>query len=345
MANDNYNSSPFTPQYTLIQKIKELQDHVKTIYENEEQFNQRIAKLESKSIQFITLENVDLTADSSVEIDFSAADFGKAGGVKNCKLFIICSHGPVEYGARPVIFELSKFKQDLSLNEITFNGNVFSVSSDDKYVDTISAVATLNPHKIRIKFARVSLNFESVSVYTVDDDIDMLSSEFLDTLKLGDIIFSTTEDAIFIVNTRNDESIKLICPIYNMYYEYSYDENDSNWYFVNDYKILASGLDFGQLTHSFNELDSTLKQIVEDAIEDNMQDGVSCTIAQWNVIKKLLNESLYIFYNGYSLIKILITDIEGYTFGMGSQFMDNGASLHLAYDSNNQKLFGKFMEI
>lgn len=217
MANDNYNSSPFTPQYTLIQKIKELQDHVKTIYENEEQFNQRIAELESKSIQFIVLENVDLTADTSIDLDFSAADYGKASGVKNCKLFIICSHGPSEYGARPVIFELSKFKQDLSLNEITFNGNVFSVSSDDKYVDTISAVATFSLGKIRIKFARVSLNFDLETIphiFEIGSSTDVTS--VFNQLKVCDMInqgdervyilsyIDNADSAFFVIDFPND---------------------------------------------------------------------------------------------------------------------------------------------
>lgn len=178
MANDNYNSSPFTPQYTLIQKIKELQDHVKTIYDNEDEFNNRITELESKSIQVIVLENVDLSGSTDITLDFSAADYGKAGGTKNCKLFIVCSYGPSEYGARRLIFELSKFKQDLSLNEISFSANIFDISSDNKYVDTISAVATLSLQKIRIKFAR--FNFTNLIINSLETNGNALIGNDLD---------------------------------------------------------------------------------------------------------------------------------------------------------------------
>lgn len=74
-------------------------------------------------------------------------------------------------------------------------------------------------------------------------------------------------------------------------------------------------LDFASLTHSFNELDPTIKQIVEDAIADADTNGVACTQAQWNEIKSLLDKSLYLQYGSYSLIKSYFNGIDKYVFG------------------------------
>lgn len=77
--------------------------------------------------------------------------------------------------------------------------------------------------------------------------------------------------------------------------------------------LYAEEINFVQLTHSFNELDPTLKALCESAI--NAQTPVSCTQQQWNTIKKLLDKSLYFNYNGISMIKSIVDGIDMYSFG------------------------------
>lgn len=74
----------------------------------------------------------------------------------------------------------------------------------------------------------------------------------------------------------------------------------------------ANKLNFSQLTHSFNELDPTLKALCESAVNNG---EVACTQEQWNVIKALLDKSLYFNYNGVNMIKSLFDGIEKYSFG------------------------------
>lgn len=94
-------------------------------------------------------------------------------------------------------------------------------------------------------------------------------------------------------------------------------------------------LNITNLTHSFNELDSTLKTLVESAITA-ASTGVSCTQPQWDAIKTLLDKSLYLNYNGYSMIKACI-NLDFYLFG--SQMTGYGSSLMISYDEDNSKLY------
>lgn len=105
----------------------------------------------------------------------------------------------------------------------------------------------------------------------------------------------------------------------------------------------APKLNFEALTHSFNELDPTLKQIVEDAIDDGDQDGVACSEAQWSVIKSLLEKSLYLNYGNWSMIKGTTDGFTTYTFGIKS--IAYGAQLSINYNVADKLLFALFEEL
>lgn len=109
----------------------------------------------------------------------------------------------------------------------------------------------------------------------------------------------------------------------------------------------ANKLNFAELTHSLAELDSTLRQLVEDAIDDSSQ-GVACTQAQWDVIKALLDKSLYFNYENVSMIKTFTNGINMYTFG-GLSYTGESVyteyTLGFYYDSGNENLSCKFIEI
>lgn len=104
----------------------------------------------------------------------------------------------------------------------------------------------------------------------------------------------------------------------------------------------ASKLNYSQLTHSLAELDSTLTQIVQDAIDDAWADGVSCTQEQWNTIKALLDKSLYFNYNGVTLIKSFTDD--NHEYGFGVTHSQAGYSLDFYYSDDNL-LYAKYDEI
>lgn len=102
----------------------------------------------------------------------------------------------------------------------------------------------------------------------------------------------------------------------------------------------ASKLNFSQLTHSFNELDPTLKALCKSAILAGST-GVACTQAQWNVIKSLLDKSLYFNYEGTSMIKTYSTGIGTYAFGGVSLVegqVDHGFSLYFYYNADDEVL-------
>lgn len=92
---------------------------------------------------------------------------------------------------------------------------------------------------------------------------------------------------------------------------------------------------FQGLTHSFAELDETLKAIVKNAL-DNQGTPVSCSQAQWIEIKSLLDKSLYLKYNTYSLCKVLSDGMEFYIFGdTGSEI---GVRLQIQFITDDLKL-------
>ena len=95
-------------------------------------------------------------------------------------------------------------------------------------------------------------------------------------------------------------------------------------------------LNFAQLTHSFNELDPTLKALCESAVNNE----VACTQEQWNVIKALLDKSLYFNYNGVNMIKSLFDGIENYSFGsMGGGDTGFKISFHFISDLSLLSIF------
>ena len=96
-------------------------------------------------------------------------------------------------------------------------------------------------------------------------------------------------------------------------------------------------------THSFNELDQVLQELIQDAIQDNGSSGVACTQAQWNTIKALLDKSLYISYNGFSMIKASTNGIETYCFGLTDG--NYGASLSFNFIISSGLLFAVYFEI
>ena len=93
-------------------------------------------------------------------------------------------------------------------------------------------------------------------------------------------------------------------------------------------------LNFALLTHSFNELDATLKQIVDDAIDDAWTDGVACSQEQWTSIKALLDDSLYLSYGDWSMIKNAVgINGRGYRFGCTSNAI-GGPYLNIKWENN-----------
>ena len=105
---------------------------------------------------------------------------------------------------------------------------------------------------------------------------------------------------------------------------------------------------FVGLTHSFAELDETLQTLVQSAIDDGAENGVACSEAQWNLIKALLDKSLFVNYQGYSLIKTATDGIASYLFG--SNLVSNAAysgvfHLEFNYDAENTTLYGLKDEI
>lgn len=103
----------------------------------------------------------------------------------------------------------------------------------------------------------------------------------------------------------------------------------------------ASRLNFANLTHSFNELDETLQQIIEDAISTGT---ASCTQAQWNVIKALLDKSLYLNYDGTSMIKSNTNGIDNYLFGVAIP-EQTGSAFEIGFGAEASTLFAYYYVI
>ena len=101
---------------------------------------------------------------------------------------------------------------------------------------------------------------------------------------------------------------------------------------------------FTRMTHSFAELDSTLRGIIDAAILDGGQSGVACTLHQWQAIKNLLDKSLYLYYSDTSLIKTLSNGINNYVFGSGMGQMV-GRMMEINYDTSYSKLYILISEI
>lgn len=96
------------------------------------------------------------------------------------------------------------------------------------------------------------------------------------------------------------------------------------------------------LTHSFNELDQALQDLVNDAIAE-AGNGVVCTQVQWNAIKELLDKSLYLNYNGNSMIKCTSDGL--YTYVFGDIAVNYGYRIEIYYDITNTRLFMEYQEL
>ena len=105
-------------------------------------------------------------------------------------------------------------------------------------------------------------------------------------------------------------------------------------------KLVEKLVDFSKMTHSFSELDPTLEGIVEDAIRDDFGEGVACTQEQWIAIKHLLDSSLYIKYNNFSMIKT-VYKTDSYVFGSVGNIQTD-SSFELVFNSIDNKLFAKY---
>ncbi len=113
--------------------------------------------------------------------------------------------------------------------------------------------------------------------------------------------------------------------LYIEYYENGDFVNNTYYGYDGASEVRPSALD--GLTHSFDELDSTLKAIVDDAIDGG---STSCTEQQWNTIKQLLDKTLYLSYEGLSLIKGASNGIDTYMFGCrGANY---GYTFEIYYD-------------
>ena len=98
---------------------------------------------------------------------------------------------------------------------------------------------------------------------------------------------------------------------------------------------------FAGFTHSLNELDPTLKTLCETAMAE--QQPQTCTQAQWNNIKALLDKSLYFHYGDWNMLKLVDDGIDNYVFG--SAHFNVGASLEFIHDGVQEKLAVAFTEV
>lgn len=182
---------------------------------------------------------------------------------------------------------------------------------------------------------------KSPTFWETDDNLDNLSSELLEQLQKGDIIFSSAdEESAFVdyiyVGTSTDIIIKEFNSLFIILFTYT-KESDEWSCIVDEAPLTMSGL-----THSFNELDPTLKSICETAISTG--DAQSCSHEQWSVIKALLDKSLYFNFSGQSMIKTYFNGINSYTFGIIDE--DNlGAILEFAYNSSANTISVSYTEV
>lgn len=210
---------------------------------------------------------------------------------------------------------------------------------DQKQIDQLAEL--LNGHIPNEKFKELIESLGGISLkagYYIWKDTTLVNVEELPEDYNGFCIeINYDNDAIFLAMVENQAftSHTMIDP---SAITFSYDGE-----YCNVTKKGVDKLDFTQLTHSFNELDPTLKQIVDDAITDGATDGVACSEAQWSAIKSLLDKSLYLSYDGYSLIKTWFDGINYYTFGYLGDVQ--GSSLEISYNDTDALLYIKPLDI
>lgn len=100
--------------------------------------------------------------------------------------------------------------------------------------------------------------------------------------------------------------------------------------------LKANNIDFSLLTHSFNELDPTLKALCESSITD--KEAKPCTQAQWDTIKSLVDKSLYFNYSGINMIKSSFDGISSYRFGNDYPQTQDGQVLTFYYNESDETL-------
>lgn len=125
-------------------------------------------------------------------------------------------------------------------------------------------------------------------------------------------------------------------------------QNDGEEEQLVDYNIdgatKVSPIAITHLTHSFSELDETLRDIIDRAIDYEGETGVACTPAQWNTIKQLLDNSLFINFDNVSMIKTNTNGIDFYGFGGKDESPTTmgGHSLTISYDNESNLLFAVY---
>ena len=178
--------------------------------------------------------------------------------------------------------------------------------------------------------------------------VENISQDILSKIKGGDIVVTPEETYICLYYLAEDSIILTTCDAtWIDSANYNYYETEPHWR-LSDHISLAFDdlpLSFTKNTHSFAELDATLRGIINDAITDAWGSGVDCSQAQWNAIKALLDQSLYLNINGYSLIKNVTNGIGIYKFGSYSSEDNVGSKLDVFYDSTNHLLFVDFVEL
>lgn len=122
-----------------------------------------------------------------------------------------------------------------------------------------------------------------------------------------------------------------------------YIKNFNNGQIVDTLELSPYGVDkvtpqaLVGLTHSFNELNPTLKAIVNDAISNG---SATCSLQQWTAIKNLLDISLYFNYSGYSLLKTATDGLHDYVFGTGfpNNSLDCAFGFEIQYNEVHEEL-------
>ena len=141
----------------------------------------------------------------------------------------------------------------------------------------------------------------------------MISEGSGSSLKVGNYIYNEDNKLVYTEDFPEDYT-GILYYFGDDYFSITYYENGVP--IGDEVSLTLDGVNkiqFSALTHSFNELDETLQGIIDSAISTG--EAQHCTQAQWNAIKELLDKSLYINYEGYSMIKSVSDGIGNYVFG------------------------------
>jgi len=187
--------------------------------------------------------------------------------------------------------------------------------------------------------------------YLEEDVVDSrdIPQNILSKIKMGDTVAFSSGEVYVCLYLYPEDSLYLVTADYvgisTAIFRY---DSQTKWTFSSEIRTEFDRLplDFDVNTHSFSELDSTIKRIVDDAIADSWENGVACTQNQWNAIKKLLDKSLYLYYNDLSLIKTITDGFSVYKFGLYDSDTSGVARVvDFQYDYDNGLLFAQVREI